>query len=172
MKTNENSDLGRVLAISREAYSAVAEGMPDVNRVALLDAVSAALSHYNNSEKPLAKCMRAFRAELRRAGKPFWQKVKPHFSPLIPPMEFDPEKAAAHIPAIIYGNDQICAKLVNGEEKKARSMADAMKNYPGFLCGEFEALTPEQFYDLVFGYYPKLFEEPFMEEMRYKFTNK
>lgn len=77
MNTNENSALGRVLAISREAYSAVAEGMPDVNRVALLDAVSAALSHYNNSEKPLAKCMRAFRAELRRAGKPFWQKVKP-----------------------------------------------------------------------------------------------
>lgn len=85
MKTNENSALGRVLAISREAYSAVAGGMPDVNRVALLDAVSAALSHYNNSEKPLAKCMRAFRAELKRAGKPFWQKVKPQFSPLIPP---------------------------------------------------------------------------------------
>ena len=48
-------------------------------------------------------------------------------------------------------------------------MTDAMRSYPGFLYGEFEALTPGQFYDLVFGYYPKLFDEPFMEEMKDKF---
>ena len=58
---------------------------------------------------------------------------------------------------------------MSGETDKARSMADAMRSYPGFLYGEFEALTPGQFYDLVFGYYPKLFDEPFMEEMKDKF---
>jgi len=41
-----------------------------------------------------------------------------------------------------------------------------MKSYPGYLFGEFEALSGEQFYDLVFGFYPKLYEEPFMDEMR------
>ena len=112
MRTSEEAALGRVLAISREAYSAVKNGETELNQVALLDALS----------------------------------------------------------AIIYGNDQICRKLVSGETDKACSMADAMKSYPGFLYGEFEALTPAQFYELVFGYYPKIYDEPFMEQMKELFN--
>ena len=167
--TKEDAVLGRVLAVSRAAYSAVAEDIPGLNPVALLDSLSAALSHYGNEQKPLAKCVRALKTEIKRAGKPFYDRVKPQFSKLVPIPEFDAARAAEHIPAIIYGNDRICAKLVGGEGDRARSMADAMRSYPGFLFGEFEALTPGQFYDLVFGYYPKLYDEPFMEEMKEKF---
>lgn len=167
--TKEDQALGVVLGIAREAYSAVAKGEDGINHAALLDALSAALSHYGNAEKPLAKCMRRFKADIKRAGKAFYIRVKPRFSKLSPVLEFNAETAAEHIPAMIYGNDKICAKIVGGELDKARSMADAMKSYPGYLCGEFEALTPEQFYDLVFGYYPKLYDEPFMEEMKGKF---
>ena len=170
MKNTEEATLGRVLAISREAYSAVTKGEPELNLVALLDSLSAALSHVNNEKKPLAKCMRALKSEIKRAGKPFYLRVKPQLTPLVPTPAFDFGLAVKHIPALIYGNDQICGKLVRGELDKARSMADAMKSYPGFLFGEFEALSPEQFYELVFGYYPKLFEEPFMDEMRGLFT--
>ncbi len=166
MKTTEEAALGRVLAIAREAYSAVAAGEPELNYVALLDAVSAALSHVNNEKKPLAKCMRAFRADIKRAGKPFYLRIKPMLTPIVPVPEYDFAPAVKHIEAIIYGNDKICGKLVCGEADKARSMADAMKSYPGYIFGEFEALSPEQFYELVFGYYPKLYEEPFMDEMR------
>lgn len=167
--TKENSVLGRVLAVSREAYSAIAKGEEELNQVALLDALSAALSHYGNEKKPLEKCVRQLKSEIKRAGKGFYDRVKPQFSMLVPVPEFNTDRAAEHIPAMIYGNDRICAKLVSGETDKARSMADAMRSYPGFLYGEFEALTPGQFYDLVFGYYPKLFDEPFMEEMKDKF---
>lgn len=169
MSSTEKAALDRVLAVSREIYSAVAAGEQELNQVALLDALSAALSHYMNDKKPLAKCMRAFRGEIRRAGKGFYKRIKPLFTPLVPPPRADDERAAEHIPAMIYGNDLICARLVSGEQDKARSMADAMKSYPGFLCGEFGALTPMQFYDLVFGYYPKLYNEPFMDEMKDKF---
>lgn len=167
--TKEDDALGRVLAVSREAYSAIASDEPEINHVALLDALSAALSHYRNEKKPLSKCMRALRSEIKHAGKTFYSRIKPRFTPVVPAPGFDPEKASEHIPAMIYGNDRICAKLVSGEADKARSMADAMRSYPGFLFGEFESLTPEQFYDLVFGYYPKLYDEPFMEEMKHKF---
>ncbi len=166
MKTTEEAALGRVLAISREAYSSVAGGAAGINYVALLDGLSAALSHVNHEQKPLAKCMRTLRAELKGVGKPFFERVKPQFSRLVPIPHYDFSLAVKHIPAMIYGNDRICEKLVRGETDKARSMADAMKSYPGYLYGEFEALTPEQFYDLVFGYYPKLYEEPFMDEMK------
>ena len=92
------------------------------------------------------------------------------FSQIVPIPLFDFTTAVKHIPAIIYGNDQICQKLVSGETDKACSMADAMKSYPGFLYGEFEALTPAQFYELVFGYYPKIYDEPFMEQMENLFN--
>ena len=81
-------------------------------------------------------------------------------------MDYDYEKALKHIPGIIFGNDKICGKIVSGELDKAKSMSDAMKSYPGFLFGEFGSLTDKQFYDLVFGYYPTLYEEEFMEEQR------
>lgn len=169
MKTPEQSALGRVLMVSKEIYSAVKNSEAELNQTALLDSLSAALSHAGDEKKPLSKCMRAFKAEIKRAGKLFYQRVKPLFSPLVPVPEFDFDFALRHIPAMIYGNDQICRQLVNREDEKARSMADAMGNYPGFLSGEFEALTGTQFYDLVFGYYPKLYGEPFMDEMKYLF---
>lgn len=166
MKTTEQTALGRVLAISREAYSAIARGESEINYVALLDSLSAALSHVGHEKKPLEKCMRLLKSEIKRAGKPFYQQIKPQFTPIIPVMNYDYALAVKHIPALIYGNDMICGKLVRGEKDKARSMADAMRSYPGFLFGEFAALSPEQFYELVFGYYPKLYEEPFMDEMK------
>lgn len=165
MRTSEQSALGRVLAISREAYSSAANGEPGVNHVALLDCLSAALSHVNDEKKPLSKCLRTLKSEIKRAGKPFYERIKPQLSAVVPVPEYDFCAALRHIPAIIYGNDRICSKLVSGESDKARSMADAMKSYPGFLYGEFDALSPQQFYELVFGYYPKLYDEPFMEEM-------
>ncbi|MGN1341579.1 MAG: hypothetical protein ACI4WS_14930 [Oscillospiraceae bacterium] len=166
MKATEETALGRVLSISREAYSAIAAGDPELDSPALLDSLSAALSHLNHEKKPLVKCMRALKSEIKRAGKPFYKKIKPQFSMLMPVLQYDFPLAAKHAPALIYGNDRIVRKLVCGETDKARSMADAMRNYPGFLFGEFEALSPEQFYELVFGYYPKLYDEPFMDEMK------
>lgn len=166
MKSTEQEALGRVLAVSVQAYSAVAKGEPELNYVALLDALSAALSHVNNEKKPLAKCVRKLKGEIKRAGKPFYLRIKQQFTPIVPVKDYNFSKTLEHIPAIIYGNDLICGKLIRGEADRARSMADAMKSYPGYLFGEFEALSPEQFYDLVFGYYPKLYDEPFMEEKK------
>lgn len=166
MKTTEEAALGRVLAISRAAYSSIAAGDAEINYVALLDALSAALSHVNNEKKPLAKCIGALKSEIKRSGRTLYDRVKPQFSWLVPVPHYDFSLAVRHIPALIYGNDRICEKLVRGDADKARSMADAMKSYPGYLYGEFEALSPEQFYELVFGYYPKLYEEPFMDEMK------
>ena len=171
MTQAEQAALYRVLCVSREAYNAVAKGEPELNHMALLDALSAALSHVNDEKKPLSKCMRALKSEIKRAGKPFYRRVKPLLSPITPVLDYDAEKALRHIPALIFGNDRICGKLVRGESDRARSMSDAMKSYPGYLFGEFEALTPEQFYELVFGYYPKLYDEPFMEQMKELFQN-
>ena len=71
---------------------------------------------------------------------------------------------------MIYGNDKINEQLVAGDRRRVKAMCDAMKSYPGFLFGEFEALSDEQFYDLVFGYYPKLYDkEDLMGEMKYLF---
>lgn len=165
----EASALARVLDISRELYSALARG-EEHNYIALLDSISAALSHCNNEKKPLRKCLRALKRELRAGGKPFYIRVKQQFSLLCPTLAYDFDKAAKHVPALIYGNDMICSCLISGETDKACSMADAMRSYPGYLFGEFEALTDEQFYELVFGYYPKLYDEPFMDEMKHLFT--
>ena len=96
----------------------------------------------------------------------FYRRVKPMFSVLRPALELDIGRAAKHVPALIYGNDKICAELCRGDIGRAKAMADAMRSYPGYLFGEFEALSGEQFYELVFGFYPKLYEEPFMDEMR------
>ncbi len=170
MAMTEASALARVLNISRMLYSAVAKG-EDLNSMALLDSISAAISHCNNEKKPLRKCMRALKRELKSASRPFYLSVKKQFSILNPTLDYDFDNALRHLPALIYGNDMICARLAEGETDKARSMADAMKSYPGYLFGEFEALTGTQFYDLVFGYYPKLYDEPFMDEMRHLFAD-
>ncbi len=168
MAMTEKAALRRTLQAAREIYSAMANNTAE-NSIALLDSVSAALSHCQSTERPLSKCLRQLRKELKRADRELYRTIKPHFSRLRPTLDYDFEKAVKHIPAIIYGNDKICDKLQNNDRGKARSMTDAMKNYPGFLFGEFEALSDEQFYELVFGFYPKLYDEPFMDEVKYLF---
>lgn len=165
MAVTEKAALWRVLCASRRIYCALAEGTAE-NGADMLDSVCAALSHCLNERKPLSRCLGQLKRELKRADRELYRAIKPCFSRLSPAMDYDFDKAVRHIPAIIYGSDMICAKLMGGEKNKARSMADAMKSYPGFLFGEFEALSDAQFYDLVFGFYPKLYEEPFMEEMQ------
>ena len=152
--------------ISKEAYAAVFKEDALLNAAALLDSLSAAMSHAGNGEKPLGRLMGTLKREIKGRNKPFYPSIKPYLARIYPVLDYDYEKALKHIPAIIYGNDRICAELVSGDADKARSMCDAMKSYPSFLFGEFSALSDGQFYDLVFGYYPKLYGEEFME--RYK----
>ena len=166
MAMTERAALARTLCISRELYAALARGEELYNSGGMLDSLSAALSHCNNEKRPLAKCMRNLKRELRAENKQFYCTVKQFFSVLRPVPELTFDKAAKHVPALIYGNDKLCVELSRGDLGRARAMADAMKSYPGYLFGEFDALSGEQFYDLVFGFYPKLYEEPFMDEMR------
>ena len=165
MEKSEKNALGRVLLISKAAYSAYCKNEIPMNFVALLDSLSAALSHCG-TEQPLSRLMRKLSREIKSKNKEFYIATKQYFSRLYPIMDYDYEKALKHIPGIIFGNDKICGKIVSGELDKAKSMSDAMKSYPGFLFGEFGSLTDKQFYDLVFGYYPTLYEEEFMEEQR------
>ena len=169
MAMTEKSALARTLNVCRELYSALSKGEELSCCREMLDSLSAALSHCGNEKKPLAKCLRALKHELKSECREFYRRAKPNFSLLKPTLDYDFDKAKKHIPALIYGNDSICVQLENGDNGRAKAMADAMKSYPGFLFGEFEALSDEQFYDLVFGFYPKLYEEPFMDEMRYLF---
>lgn len=169
MAMTEACALARTLNIAGELYAALSKGEELSGAVTLLDSISAAFSHCQNEQKPLAKCMRQLKKQIKRGNAEFYRTVKSNFSRMFPVLPYDFEKAAKHIPALIYGNDKICERLQNNEQNKARSMADAMKSYPRFLFGEFEALSDEQFYELVFGYYPKLYDEPFMDEMRYLF---
>ncbi|MGN1118774.1 MAG: hypothetical protein ACI4Q4_00350 [Oscillospiraceae bacterium] len=164
MAVSEKNALGRVLLVCRAVYSEYAKG--EACSTAALDSLSAALSHTNHEQRPLRDVMPALKRELKAADKPLYHRVKRFFGWFCPVIDYDFDKAQKHVPALIYGNDMICAKLAAGEADKACSMADAMKSYPGFIFGEFEALSGEQFYDLVFGYYPKLYDEPFMDEMR------
>lgn len=168
MAMTEKTALYKTLHAAREVYSAIKNGTAE-NGTALLDSLSAALSHCHIEEKPLAECLRPLKKELKHADHRLYRSIKRHFSRLRPTLDYDFDKAVQHITAIIYGNDMICDKLQKGETGKARSMADAMKSYPSFVFGEFEALSDEQFYDLVFGFYPKLYDEPFMDEMKYLF---
>ena len=166
MPMTEKNALGRALMILKEAYSAIGENALTLNTCALLDALSAALSHAGNEKEPLSKLMKNLKREIKSKNKFFYPKVSLYFKRVYAAPEFDYEKALRHIPAIIFGNDKICEKLTLGDFGKAKSMCDAMKSYPGFLMGEFSALTDRQFYELVFGYYPKLYEENFMEDMK------
>lgn len=167
----EQHALGRVLWITKEAYAAISGGETAINVPALLDSLSVVLSHLNDEKEPIRKLIGKLKHEIKAKNKAFYPKAKPYFSKTYPPLDFDFEKAALHIPAIIYGNDRICAQFVSGDRERVKTMCDAMKNYPGFLFGEFEALSDKQFYDLVFGYYPKLYEkDDFMGEMKHLFT--
>ena len=169
---SEQNALGRVLWVSREAYIAISNGEIEMNVPALLDVLSAALSHLNDKKQPLAKVIGKLKREIKSVSAEFYKKVKMYFARMYPILGFDFEKAAAHVPAIIFGNDKICAQYVAGDRDRVCAMCDAMKSYPNFLFGEFEALSDEQFYDLMFGYYPKLYEnDDFMGEMKHLFAN-
>lgn len=167
----EQNALGRVLWISKEAYSAISEGKTAINIPALLDCLSAVLSHLNDEKQPIHKIVGKLKHEVKSKNKEFYKKAKPYFSKVYPMLDYDFEKAVLHVPALIHANDRICAQFVSGDRNRVKTMCDAMKSYPGFLFGEFEALTDKQFYDLVFGYYPKLYEkDDFMGEMKHLFT--
>lgn len=167
---SEKNALGRVLMLSKEAYSAVAKGELQLNVPAMLDCLSAALSHLNDEKQPLSKLMGKLKREIKSKNRQLYKKTAHYFSKVCPVLDYDFERAARHVPAIIYGNDKITAQLIAGDNRRVKAMCDAMKSYPGFLFGEFEALSDMQFYDLVFGYYPKLYDnEDFMGEMKFLF---
>lgn len=171
---SEKNALERVLLVSKKAYSTIAKGEIEMNVPALLDSLSAALSHLNDKKQPLAKLMPKLQKQIKLISAEFYRLVDEYFSKLyaVPDFDFDFEKAAAHVPAMIHGNDKICAMYVAGDRDKLTAMCDAMKSYPSFLFGEFEALSDKQFYDLVFGFYPKLYErDDFMGEMKFLFAN-
>lgn len=164
---SEKNALGRVLMISKRVYTSAGNGENTGNLVQLLDSLSAMLSHINSPEQPMAKLMKKLQREVRKAAsKELFIELKPYFAKLCPVQDFDFEKALPHIPALILGNDRICEKTVRNQTDRARTMCSAMASYPGYLFGEYEALSDSQFYDLVFGYYPKLYDDGFMEPMK------
>ena len=166
MIISEKNALGRVLMISKRIYSAAGNGEDVGNLMLLLDSLSAMLSHINSPEQPMSKLMKTFRREIKRAAnKGLFAELKPFFAKICPVQDFDLERAQPHIPALILGNDKICEKMVKNQPDRARTMCSAMASYPGYIFGEYEALSDSQFYDLVFGYYPKLYDDEFMEPM-------
>ena len=164
---SEKNALGRVLLISKRVYSAVEKGEDTGNLLLILDSLSAVLTHINSPDKPIKKLLKTLERELKKAaGKEFFAELKPFFAKILPIQEYDFEKAQRHIPGLILGNDKICEKMVRAQPDRARTMCNAMESYPGYLFGEYEALSDSQFYDLVFGYYPKLYDDEFMEPMK------
>lgn len=167
MIISEKNALGRVLMISKSVYSAAGHGEDTGNLMLLLDSLSAILSHFESPEEPMAKLIKALRRDVKKsAGKAFFAELKPYFAKIYAVTDLDLERARPHIPALIFGNDKICEMMVRGDAARARTMCSAMESYPGYLFGEYEALSDAQFYDLVFGYYPKLYGEDFMEPMK------
>ncbi len=164
-KISEKNALGRVLLVCAEAYKWIGSGNLQTDARRLLDGLSKVLSHYKDEKEPISELLKPLKLEIKAMHKPFYAKVKKCFGRGCFVPEFDSDKANRHIPAIIFANDRICAKITNGETDKAKTMCDAMKSYPGYIFGEFGALSSEQFYDLVFGFFPKLYGEEFMEPM-------
>lgn len=167
---SEQHALGCVLLTAKEIYATIADGGSAENVPALLDGLSAVLSHLNDPKQPISKLMGKLKRGIRSKSKAVWQKTQIYFTKAYPITDYDLEKAAKHIPAIIYANDRICAQYVSGDMHRVKTMCEAIKSYPGFLFGEFESLSDKQFYDLVFGYYPKLYNDDFMEQMKHLFT--
>ncbi len=165
----EKSVLARVLLVSKKAYFVLKDGGDVGNALALLDSISAILSHAFDEKRPARKYFSAFKRGIKAKNKPLYPYVKNLFKRLYPAPDYDVERMKKHIPAIIYANDLICSKIVSGEHGKAKSMCSAMVSYPGYILGEYEALSDKQFYDLVFGYYDKFYEDEFMEKMKYLF---
>lgn len=165
----EKSVIARVLLVSRKAYYEMKSGHDIGNTVAFLDAASAILSHAFNDKKPAAKYFRTFKREIKAKNKPLYAEVRTFFKHVYAAPDFDERLAKKHIPAIIFANDLICSKLVSGQEDKAKSMCSAMASYPGFIFGEYAALSDKQFYDMVFGYYKRFYDDEFMDSMKYLF---
>ncbi len=166
MAVSEKNALGRVLLISREAYLAIRDDKGMENLPALLDGLSAVLSHINDPKKPISKLLGRLRCDIKSKNRTFYNEVKLYFAKIYPAPDYDFDKAVKHIPAFILGNDKICAKAVEGQINRVKAMCDAMKSYPSFLFGEFESLSDKQFYDLVFGFYPKIYDDDFIGEMK------
>ena len=167
---SEQHALGCVLLTAKVIYVTIADGGSTENVPALLDGLSNVLSHFNDQKQPISKLMGKLKRGIMSKSKAVWQESKIYFTKAYPITDYELEKAAKHIPAIIHANDMICAKFVSGDIQRVKTMCDAMKSYPGFLFGEFDSLSDKQFYDLVFGYYPKLYNEDFMEQMKHLFT--
>ena len=169
---SEKNALGRILMISKRVYTAAGNGENTGNLILLLDSLSAVLSHINSPGQPMAKLMKKLQREVKKAAsKELFLELKQYFAKLLPVQDFDFDRAQPHIPALIHGNDKICERMVRGHPDRARTMCSAMASYPGYLFGEFEALSDSQFYDLVFGYYPKLYDDEFMEPMKKLFKS-
>lgn len=166
---SEKNALGRVLITAKKIYGAAGNGEITGNVIAMLDSISAILTHLNSADKPIAKLLRPYKRELKAADKIFFRELKPCFGRRCIIPDYDLERAEKHIPAMIFGNDKICENIVHGQRDKARSMCSAMASYPGYIFNEYESLSDKQFYDLVFGYYPKLYEDDFMSEMKHLF---
>ena len=135
---SEQHALGQVLWVSKEMYTALSQNEIK-NAPALLDCLSAALSHLNDEKQPLSRVMGALKRGLRSKDREFYKRVKLYFAKAYPILDYDFAKAGRHIPAIIFANDKICVQFVSGERSKAAAMCDAMKSYPGFCSA---SLTP------------------------------
>ena len=76
----EQHALGRVLWISKEAYIAISGGDTVMNVPALLDSLSAVLSHLNDEKQPIRKLIGNLKHEIKSKNKAFYPKAKPYFS--------------------------------------------------------------------------------------------
>lgn len=163
----EKQALSRVLELSQDAYTAMLDGSVSEPE-ALLNTISEALSHCNG-EQPINELMKALKKDIKHNHRRTSTNMMKHFSAIQPKHDYDYERALKYIKVMIYGNERICSKLSSGEYDKASAMIEAMRSLPGFILGDYDGLSSEQYYDLVFGLYPKQFGEPFMEEKRATF---
>ena len=76
VSVSEKNALGRVLLISREAYQAIRGGKDVENLPALLDGLSAVLSHINDPKKPISKLLGRLERDIRSKNKAFYNEVK------------------------------------------------------------------------------------------------
>lgn len=164
----EKQALSRVLKLSRDAYLALIDGSVSEPEE-LLSSLSDMLSHCDSSQ-PMNDRMKSLKKHIKHNHRHTSANMMKHFSKLQPSLDYDYNRALKYIDVMIYGNECICSKLSSGEQEKAMAMAEAMRSMPGFILGDYDGLSPEQYYDLVFGIYPKQFGEPFMEEKREAFT--
>ncbi|MCH5196171.1 MAG: hypothetical protein J1F28_05625 [Oscillospiraceae bacterium] len=168
-KITEQGALARVLLISREVYAEAWKGNIEMDLPALLDLLSKVLSHCGDESEPVSGLLKPLKLEFKEKHRAFYRKIRKYFGRgrFVP--EYDYDRAFRLVPLMLFGNDRICEKLSRGEPEMAKVMCDAMKSCPGYIFNEFGALSSEQFYDLVFGFYPKLYGEEFMEPMKYLF---